>query len=90
GIKGWVSFDKSGLALSPDGSFLGTEPRREDTRVYAGIFAEYRFTSWLALFAEAGYLADFTDFQYLGLDPLLAPGAEYQRFDAWLGIRVFY
>ena len=90
GIKGWVSFDKSGLALSPDGTLLGTEPNRKDTRVYAGIFGEYRFTPWLSLFAEAGYLADFTDFRYVGVDPLLVPAAEYQRFDAWIGIRVFY
>ena len=34
--------------------------------MYAGIFGEYRFKAWLALFGKVGYLADFTDFQYLG------------------------
>ena len=71
GIKAWVSFDKSGLALGPDGSLLGNEPYRKDIRVYAGIFGEYRFKAWLALFGRVGYLADFTDFQYIGTDPLL-------------------
>ena len=90
GIKAWASFDKTGLALNPDGSLLGNEPNRKSTRVYAGIFGEYRFKSWIALFADVGYLADFTDFQYVGLSPLLNPAAEYQRFEAWLGLRVFY
>jgi hypothetical protein len=92
GVKTWVSFDKSGPALTPDDppQLLGNQLNREDIRVYAGIFGEYRFKAWLALFVEVGYLADFTDFQYLGADPLLDPAAGYQRFDAWLGLRVFY
>jgi hypothetical protein len=90
GLDAWVSFDKSGLALSPDGTLLGNEPYRQDIRVHAGIFGAYRFTAWLSLFGRVGYLADFTDFQYFGTDPLLDPAAGYQRFDAWLGLRVFY
>ncbi|MBW2586949.1 MAG: hypothetical protein JRD92_08400 [Deltaproteobacteria bacterium] len=92
GLRASVSFDKSGLALSPDGTLLGNEPYRQDIRVGAGVFGEYRFKAWLALFGEVGYLADFTDFEYLGLGtaPLLNPAAGYQRFDAWLGLRVFY
>ena len=90
GVRTWVSFDESGLAMSPDGTLLGNQPNRDDIRVYGGVFGEYRFKAWLALFAEVGYLADFTDFQYLGVDPLLDPSANYQRFDAWLGLRVFY
>jgi hypothetical protein len=90
GLRTWVSFDKSGLALSPDGTLLGNEPFRKDIRVFAGIFAEYRFKPWLSLFANVGYLADFTDFQYLGIDPLLDPAANYQTFTVWLGLRIFY
>jgi hypothetical protein len=90
GVNAWVSFDKSGVALSPDGTFLGDQPSRQDTRVYVGVFAEYRFKPWLALFADLGYLADFTNFRYDDLDPLLDPVANYQRFEAWLGLRVFY
>ena len=92
GLKTWVSFDKSGLAVAPTlpPTLLGNQPYREDTRLYAGIFGEYRFKAWLALFGEVGYLADFTDFQYAGAGALLDPAAGYQRFDAWLGLRVFY
>ena len=91
GLEAWVSFDKSGLALSPDGTLLDSnEPYRQDIRVHAGIFGEYRFTAWLSLFGRVGYLADFTDFQYSATGALLDPAAGYQRFDAWLGIRVFY
>jgi hypothetical protein len=90
GIRSSVSFDKSGLALATDGGLLGKQPFREDIRVYAGIFGEYRFLSWLSMFARAGWLADFTDYQYIGPDPLLDPAAGYQRFDAWLGLRIFY
>jgi len=90
GIKGWVSFDKSGLAVTPDGVLLGNQPNREDIRLFTAFFAEYRFKAWLALFGELGYLADFTDFEYLGVQPLVEPTASYQKFQAWLGLRVFY
>jgi hypothetical protein len=90
GVSASVSFDESGLALNPDGTLLGTQPTRKDTRVHASIFGEYRFKAWLALFSEIGYLADFTDFEYVGLTPLPDPTASYQRFEAWLGLRVFY
>jgi len=90
GVDGWVSFDKSGLALAPDGTLLGDQPYREDIRVHAGIIGEYRFRSWLSLIGRVGYLADFTDFEYVGTQPLLEPAARYQRLDVWLGVRVFY
>jgi hypothetical protein len=90
GTNAWVSFDTSGLALNPDGSLLGNQPYREDIRVNVTLFGEYRFRSWLALFGDFGFLADFTDFQYSGTGALLAPVARYQRFEGWLGVRVFY
>ena len=90
GVKGWVAFDKSGLAVTPDGTLLGNQPYRKDIRVWAGFFGEYRFRAWLALFGSVGYVADFTDFVYLGVQPLVTPNANYQTFQAWLGLRVFY
>ena len=90
GLTGWVSFDKSGLALTPDGTLLGNQPNRKGLRAHAGIIGEYRFRSWLSLIGRAGYLADFTDFEYVGAQPILEPAARYQRFDVWLGLRVFY
>jgi hypothetical protein len=90
GTKASVSFDKSGPALSPNGTLLGNQLNRKDTRLQVALFAEYRFKAWLALFGEVGYLADYTDFRYLGTGPLLGPVASYQKFEAWLGLRVFY
>jgi hypothetical protein len=90
GVETWVSFDKSGEALNPDGTLLGNQLIREDTRLWVAVLAEYRFKAWLALFGHVGYLADYTDFRYEGTDPLLDPVANYQRFEAWLGLRVFY
>ena len=90
GLKAWVSFDKSGLALAPDGSLLGTEPERKDIRTRIALWGEYRFKSWFSVFAEIGYLADFTDFQYVGVAPLLDPSGSYQKVEAWIGLRVFY
>ncbi|KPK15296.1 MAG: hypothetical protein AMJ62_09625 [Myxococcales bacterium SG8_38] len=91
GVKAWVSFDKSGLAVTPDGVLLDSnQPYREDIRLFTAFFAEYRFKAWLALFGELGYLADFTDFEYSGVEPLVEPTASYQKFQAWVGLRVFY
>ncbi len=90
GFKTWVSFDRSGLALAPDGAPLGTEPERKDIRTRIALWGEYRFKAWLSVFAEVAYLADFTDFQYVGAGPLLDPSGEYQKVEAWIGLRVFY
>ncbi len=65
-------------------------PTAKTSAFKSGIFGEYRFKAWLALFGQVGYLADFTDFEYVGTVPLLDPAASYKRFDAWLGLRVFY
>jgi len=90
GLKSWVSFDKSGLALAPDGTPLGTQLEREDIRTRLALWGEYRFVSWLSMFAEVSYLADFTDFEFVGTGPFLDPLGDYQKVDAWIGIRIFY
>lgn len=90
GLRTWLSFNKSGLALAPDGSLLGNQPYRKDTRLWVAVNGEYRIRAWLALTAQVGYVADFTDYQYLGAPPLPEPRAQFQRWNAWLGLRVFY
>ena len=99
-LSKWIGSEPAALALPADLPGLPTprakrpmekpSPISPTSRVYAGLFGEYRFTSWLALFGRIGYLADFTDFEYVGADPLLSPSASYQKFEAWLGLRVFY
>ncbi|MEM9861393.1 MAG: hypothetical protein AAF938_07245 [Myxococcota bacterium] len=93
GAQTAVSFDQSGQALDPDGDALGNQINRSDTRFFANLFAEYRFTDWLALNASFGYTADFTDFVFN--DPsteLTYPDAPagFNKIEAWLGLRVFY
>jgi hypothetical protein len=44
----------------------------------------------MSVFAEVVWLGDFTNFEYLGLQPLPDPTGSYQKIQAWLGIRVFY
>lgn len=90
GLRTWLSFNKSGLALAPDGNLLGDQAYRKDTRLWVAVNGEYRFKAWFAVTAQVGYVADFTDFQYLGAAPLPQPLAQFQRWNAWLGLRVFY
>lgn len=101
GVDSSISFIRSGLAL--DGAagtgmdLLGTQERREDIRVSAGIFGEYRVTNWLAFNATFRYIGDFTDFDFEQVtDPTTGgllvpdPGGGYQKFEVWGGVRAFY
>lgn len=94
GSEAAVSYDKTGIALAPDGSLLGTEARREGIRFSLRLYSEYRIRNWLGLTASAAYLADFTDFEFnTGAFPMAVipdPGAGYQKVEAWLGVRAFY
>jgi len=89
-----VAGGRTGLALRADGSFLGNYQTRNDIRAMLRLYAEYRATSWLAITLQTEYLGDFTDFQYVnpgGTSGIIPdPGAQYQRFDAWLGVRVYH
>jgi hypothetical protein len=95
GPEAAVSWDVTDVALAEAGEFLGNQPRRESVRVRASVFAEYRVTDWLALNLTAGYLQDFTDFEFREPpDPtdgvLVEPFANFKRFDVFAGIRAFY
>lgn len=82
----------TGVALAADGmTLLGSAPTRKAWRLLTDIYAEYRATQWLAITLHLEYFADFTDFTYSELDaPLVDPGAGFSKFQAWLGLRVFY
>lgn len=93
GANAAVSFDQSGLALTVTGEELGNEARRSDIRVSAGVFAEYRFTSYLAANIAANYYTDITDYEYTNPPPGSVypdPGGGYSKFEAWAGLRIFY
>jgi hypothetical protein len=92
GVEAGVAYLDFGQVVTPDGMPLGSSLEREDIRVDASLFAEYRFTNWLGVNATLAYLGDFTDFQYnvmTGPGAILDP-AGYNKFEAWLGVRVFY
>ena len=90
-----LSFDETGIALTPDGEMIGNTGTRQDVRLSANLFGEYRFTDWLGLNLTLGYYGDFTDYEYD--DSILRPGeffpdpgGGFQKFEAWFGLRVFY
>lgn len=98
GIDGEVAYVDYGIIAAPLGPTgvpmpIGNLPSREDIRVGATLFAEYRFTDWLGINASAQYTGVFTDYQY-NYDSTMAPAildpASYNKFQAFLGVRVFY
>ncbi|MCB9626395.1 MAG: hypothetical protein H6725_03385 [Sandaracinaceae bacterium] len=81
----------TGSALAADGTFL--DPARGSRRAWrltTDVYAEYRATQWLAVTLQLQYLADFTSFTFTTTSPLVDPNAAYSKFQAWLGLRVFY
>ncbi len=71
------------------GDTVGNSFERTDWRVGANLFAEYRFTNYLGVNTRLEYTGRFTDYEYKTSTPVLDPAA-YNRFTAWLGLRVFY
>ncbi len=94
GLNSFVSFDRSGLALTPTGAASGSTARRKDIRLQSDLYAEYRATDWFAVTANVIYGADFTDFVFNqptgGGGLLINPAAEYQKIEGWIGVRLFY
>jgi len=100
-VGGDVAYVDYGVIQGPAGCtgmacLVGTDshgnPDRQDIRVTATIFAEYRFTDWLGLNTTLRYQGDFTDFHYnvMSGTMLLTDPAGYNKFEAFLGVRVFY
>ena len=88
-----VSFNETGLAISGTGDALGTQNRRQDTRVSSTTYTEYRFTDWLAVTASLNVLVDITDFQFI--EPpdgtvFPDPAGGFVSIEALAGLRVFY
>lgn len=96
GIEADVGYLDYGNPIGPDGMAIGggttDTAHREDVRVGAGLFAEYRFTDWLAVNGTARYTGTFTDFRYdidIGTGVILDP-ASYNKVELFLGVRAFY
>lgn len=99
GVDADVAYVDYGIIAPPVGSTtpVGSNPdgstSRSDVRVTAGIFAEYRFTDWLGINTTLRYMGDFTDWRYnvnLGSMGMILDPAGYNKFEAFLGVRVFY
>jgi hypothetical protein len=66
---------------------------RTDVRLMGQLFAEYRFVEWLAMNGSFQYTGNVTDFSYLtptSLGAAVVDPAAYNKFELWLGVRVFY
>lgn len=97
GIEADVGYLDYGNPINPMGMAIGgggtDTAHREDVRVSAGLFAEYRFTDWLAVNGTARYTGTFTDFRYdidTGVGALIPDPASYNKVELFLGVRAFY
>ncbi|MBX7190891.1 MAG: hypothetical protein K1X94_02480 [Sandaracinaceae bacterium] len=61
---------------------------RNDIRVGGGLFAEYRFTEWLGVNATFRYQGQFTSYQFTNVS--FVDPAQYNKFEVFGGVRVFY
>ena len=77
--------------------FLQRRPRRAprrspNTRIDATLYSEYRFINWLALTGTVKYTTNLSD-EVLNVTQPGMPGSLYamqwQRFEAYLGVRLF-
>ena len=93
GIDASVAYIEYGRSVNVDGTMLGTSGfERGDIRLIGAIFGEYRFTDWLGVNATARYTGNVTDYVYDiggGGGPRTDP-AQFNKFELWLGVRVFY
>lgn len=94
GVEASFGFYEFGAIVLPDGMTpVGTTTNRGDYRLIGSVFGEYRFTDWLGVNATVRYTGAFTDYEYRipfpGPMTVIDP-AGYNKFEAWLGVRVFY
>lgn len=93
GIDASFGFYEFGAIIRPDGMLAGSSLQRGDYRLIAGLFGEYRFTDWLGVNATLRYTGNFTDYQYLVeefMRPSFLEPAQFNKFEMWAGVRVFY
>lgn len=89
-----LGFLNFGRPITKDLTDLGNTPDRQDTRITGSLYTEYRILSWLALNATGIMTLNITEFEYLttsaaSTSPVVIPG-EYNKLEAWLGLRAYY
>jgi hypothetical protein len=91
GLEGGVGYADFGQIVDERGGMVGTSTNREDVRVDASLFTEYRFTDWLGINGSLQYQGNFTDFRYVVMTPggVVIDPASFNKFEAWLGVRAF-
>lgn len=88
-LNTWVARMDFGEIFDATGTSLGN---RDDIFFSVRLFAEYRFTDYLALNLSFAYTGDFTDFEYqlTTMAGTIPDPAGFNKVEAWLGVRVFY
>jgi len=94
GVEASFGYYEFGAIVQPDGMTpVGSSLGRGDFRLIGSVFGEYRFTDWLGVNATLNYIGNFTDYSYQidpGMAPVFLDPAGFNKFQAWLGVRVFY
>jgi hypothetical protein len=94
--RAMISLEGGGAAIEYPELFLPTATHTSftDARIDGTLFAEYRFTNWFGLNANVKYTNNISN-AVLNIAPAAgATGAEnysmqFQRFQAYLGVRAF-
>lgn len=97
GIEGSAGYLDYGIPVDPMGAPLGSsgagDNTRADVRLTGSLFAEYRATDWFGVNATLRYTSNITDYEYMFTDmagAMVIDPARYNKFEAFLGVRVFY
>jgi hypothetical protein len=82
--------DVNGNPLGIDATTNAPTFKRDDTRIDAGVHAEYRATNWLAVTADFSTILTLTDFQFnISTNGLPYP-AQFKSYQAFGGLRLHY
>lgn len=99
-----LGLEGSGALVRYDDTVYAPDPRdpdatvpvtdRSDILLRAVFSAEYRVVHWLGFTLSAGYTANITDFAYFlpgaGAGESLPDPGEYNKIEAWLGVRAAF
>lgn len=87
GVRGGLA--RLGYAtLIDEGAGTASDADRVDVRVEAALFGEYRANDWLGVNLSLDYMGNFTDWSYTSGTSV--DHADFSKFQAFAGVRVFY